>query len=265
MYKVAFGSFTGYGVWSLVIASIVQNFVVTFMYIYFNNAFYLPSIKFGQAKDLFSYTKRSFIAELLMFFSNKTPAIIGAKIYGVTQLGYFSVAGQLSALILTKVMPAFNQVGFTTFSRLNETGNHESIEKYIKDLMVVTSIITFPTFWGLGYTSGKWLPLLIGETWSASVSLLLVMTLVIPFRIFSEILSLAFEAQDKTDIIIKIRIYSLLLSISLIAIFYTLQFGIINLAFSGLASGIFSFILLASIPVDKKCITLDIKIGRAHV
>lgn len=239
-------AYLSYGAWALVFASISQNFFLLLFYVLNSRTRYWPKINLAQNRDILQYTKKSFFAELLVFASNKTQSIIGGKIYGVAQLGLYSVSAQLAMLIATKVMPIFNQLGFSTFSRLNEMGDREAILRYLKTLVTAIAVSCFPLFCGIGITASTWVPLVLGENWLPAVPLLIFMTLVIPLRIKSEIISLAMEATDNTAQVIKIRLTSLTIGVITVSVLYAFGVGIFAMALASATASVVAFLLFTS-------------------
>jgi PST family polysaccharide transporter len=161
-------AFLGYGVWSLVIGSIVKNSVFTVLMFR-----YSP----WRPKFLLSYKKS---IKLLKFgipltgakslhtlYYNADNLIVG-RFLGDILLGYYYMAFNLSTMLVSSLTRLVNEVNLPILSRLNH--DKSTIGPHLLKTSTYTSLITFPMLTGMALVAedfiyvvlgAKWLPILI--------------------------------------------------------------------------------------------------------
>jgi O-antigen/teichoic acid export membrane protein len=111
-------------------------------------------------------------------YSNLDVAIAG-KLLGAEILGFYTVALQLAAIPLDKVLPVLTQVAFPAVARIQK--EPERVRQNMLKAFRYANLLFLPVFWGMALVATDALPLILGEHWA---------TAVVPFQMICVILPL---------------------------------------------------------------------------
>lgn len=175
----------GFGVWSLVCSSmwiaisktIGINFVAPFLH--------LPSFQFRGMRSIFTFGGLITLERALWFMYSQADIFIIGKVLGNRILGFYSVAMDLSALIMHKTGGVLYEVAFPTFSRA-QVDPEKSLRYFLKAVRII-SFLSFPMFFGISSVSPEIVGVLLGEKWRPAEELLMILTLVMPLRMISNL------------------------------------------------------------------------------
>ncbi len=154
----------GFGVWSLVFGILGGNLVT--LVLVCSAAGWRPRwfCSYRAVRPMMHYGYKVASAKLLHYLYSNTDYIIGGKILGKTELGYYSMAFQLSSMPLQKIVMQVKQICFPYFARLQED---ETLlrEQYLK-IVKFTALITFPMFTGMALVADDAIHLVLTEKWA---------------------------------------------------------------------------------------------------
>ena len=190
----------GYGVWSLVIGSLVLRFVTTVFYcVYrpptFSRSFSIRNVglfaNFG-----FQVTASRFLWYL---YSTADMAIVG-KVLGSTQLGYYSLAFQYSSLPLEKFVTILNEIAFPSFSSVQH--DTATLQRHYLKLVNFVALVTFPMFIGLCLVADSAVVVLLGAKWLPAVLPLRILCIVLCFRTIETINAPLTMARGRPQVVL---------------------------------------------------------------
>jgi len=188
----------GYGVWSLVFGSLAINFVRTVGLIGASRFICLPSFSIkglGQAVFFGGYVMGS---RVLWFFYTQADTFIIGKLLGKELLGYYSVSMQLASLPMDKTSGIINQVAFPAFSSIQD--DCQRVSSYFLKAVRIGSLFAFPILWGMSSIAPELVAVLLGDKWPNASLPLQLLSLVIPFRMISNLMSPALLGLGRPDI-----------------------------------------------------------------
>jgi O-antigen/teichoic acid export membrane protein len=160
-------AFSGYGVWSLVYASLIGDIIYTG--IIWQKSEWRPKVlfNFGQVKPLLNFGSKMFASGLLDNLYNKLDVLIIGKIFSPATLGFYFRAASLNQLIAKYTSGAMQGVFFPVISNLQN--DREVQLKFIQKSLHLISFLTF-LFMGILYLGSKEIVvLLFSEKWLVSV------------------------------------------------------------------------------------------------
>lgn len=176
-----------HGIWALVWGNVSQFFFKMLGVNFACHKFILPSFKLVGMKNIISYSYMVAMERLFFFFFNQSDSFIIGKIFGKELLGIYSVASHLASLPMQKISGVINQVAFPAFSSIQS--DKKAVSTYILKASRLLCFSTFPIFLGISSISPEFVNVILGEKWLDAIIPLQLLTLVMPFRMHSNILS----------------------------------------------------------------------------
>ncbi|MDE5870846.1 MAG: lipopolysaccharide biosynthesis protein, partial [Muribaculaceae bacterium] len=165
-----FMAYKGFGVWSLVILSLMNiSLQVILIYTFIK---WRPSLMFSKRsfKRLFSYSSKLLGASLIhLLYKNIYPIVIGKK-FTPLQLGYFNRADTFAMYIPSTVGQVFSRVAFPIFSRVQD--NNERLRNAYSKYIFYASLIIFPIMVGMIVLAKPLTILILKEKWLPMVPML---------------------------------------------------------------------------------------------
>ncbi|HIK03956.1 MAG TPA: MOP flippase family protein [Trichormus sp. M33_DOE_039] len=169
-------AFSGFGVWSLVAQQIISSLVQVL--VLWRVSDWRPRLKFSQRhfQDLFSFGVNVLGMNIFNFLNRRSDDFLIGYFLGSVALGYYTVAYRL-LLVLTELLTSIiSRVSLPTFSRLQE--EPERLRQALYQAIKLTSLITFPGFFGMVILSPEIVRLVFGEKWLPSIPVMQVLNLV---------------------------------------------------------------------------------------
>jgi O-antigen/teichoic acid export membrane protein len=215
-------AFYGFGVWSLVWRTIINQAVRSLMMWQHNK--WSPELSFNKKifSELFSFGSNiliiSIVASILKNFYN---LIIG-KNYSATILGYYTNAEQYSTLPSSTISNITNKVGFPVLSEIQDDNIRlkNTIRKLTKTIMYISFFVMF----GLAAVAEPLFFVLFGEKWLPAVPFFQTLCLaysITPMHIINHNIM---KVKGRSDLFLKTELIKYLLFIPFL--YLGLTFGI---------------------------------------
>lgn len=158
----------GFGVWSLVIGSLMGDFGRSvFLWM---RCPWRPSKKFDRASfsELFVFGKNVLGSRIISYITFNADYFLIAKFLDATSLGLYTLAYQMAIFPLSQISSVITRVTFPIFSTIQDDNTRIRMG-YLRAIKY-TSLITFPLLTGLVVVAPELIPTLIGEKWIPMVS-----------------------------------------------------------------------------------------------
>jgi PST family polysaccharide transporter len=166
---IVFALFDG-GVWSLVANNLINGLLGSI--VLWQVSDWRPKFNFSSnhLKDLFSFGIALSGQKTLVFFDTRFQDFLIGRFLGTTLLGYFTVAYRLQLTMITLLTAIFNSVTFPVFSKLQ--GKLKRLRNIFYQATYFTNLTTFPVFIGMALLAPGLLPMLFGNQWQNSISIM---------------------------------------------------------------------------------------------
>ncbi len=165
----------GYGVWSLVTASIVGSIAQVVL---FNLARpWRPQLVFSwsELRSVFGFGLNITGYSVAKYFSRQSDILIIGITLGATSLGYYGAALRFIKLPMDTIAGVLARVLFPTFSRMQEDRSR-LIATYLKATGAIAFVV-FPAMFGLCVVAEPLIQVALGETWLPVVPILQVLSI----------------------------------------------------------------------------------------
>ncbi len=239
-------------VWALVLGHIIGTFVGA-IGSYFIHPF-RPSFKFKPdvAKELFQFGKHIFASGVIIFLVTQGDNALVGKVLGLSALGFYVLAYNLSNLPTTAITHVISQVSFPAYSKLQD--DIPRLREAYKKVLRFTSILSIPLAAGLFILAPELIGIVYGEKWLPMVPAMQVLCLFGVVRSFGATTGPVFLGKGNPEIIVKLTLLQLI--IMAVTIYpLTRLYGIFGAAISvttaSFIANIFSLTEIAKITKEK--------------
>lgn len=166
---------TGFGVWSLVIKSLVTGFVAAI--VLWSVSDWRPTLtfSFSHFKELFNFGINILGTKIIDFFDKRADNIIIGYFLGATVLGYYTIAFRIVFTIVSMINALNGHVLFSTFSRIQS--NLPKLRSLFYRTTELMNILIFPLFLGVIVLSPQLVVGIFGEKWHESIILVQLLSL----------------------------------------------------------------------------------------
>lgn len=201
-----------YGVWSLVIRTLIFYWLGTAMIWYVSG--YRPSFRFNRkiALELFHYSKFVVGATILLMATTNIDRIFISKMEGMVALGVYTLAFGLASIPVSEFGHLICRIVFPVFSKVKD--NLVELRKFLLYAVRLEGLITIPMAVGLMVYGPLLVDLVFEEKWIGLGAALRILAITALFRSFSIIFHEAFRAIGKPKLvqqIIAVRLAILLI------------------------------------------------------
>ena len=229
----------GFGVWSLVVMSLLNESLITLSLWYFRS--WRPSFLFSitSLKSMYNFGSKLFIVSVTnSFFSNMYQLIIG-KLFTPSDLGFYTRGMSISRYPTAIIQSVIGQVSFPVLSKIQN--DKEQIKKLTQKAVKLAAFVTFPLMFGIIATSESIVTVLLTDKWFESVPYLQLLCIVGMLYPIQAVNLNALNAQGRSDLHLKVdSIYKILVIIMLLL---TYKYGIIGIIIGQILNSIIAFYL----------------------
>lgn len=227
-------AYHGFGVWSLVVLTLVNISLQTILFYTFVH--WHPSLAFSTNafKGLFSYSSKLLGASLIhLLYRNIYPIVIGKR-FSATDLGFFNRADTFAMYAPQLIGHVVSRVAFPIFSRLQD--DNDRLRKAYSKYIIYASIIIFPIMIGL-MTLAKPLTLLIlKEKWLPMVPMLQILCIDWMTDHLCMINLNVLYVKGRSDLALKLEVIKKLLAVSIFIV--SIYWGIIGVCWGRVMYGV---------------------------
>lgn len=168
-----------YGVWSLVIATLIASLISTMALFYFAPIKISFKVHYKEARELFAFGSGMMLLSFSNFLSNKGLNLIFGKIFAKDILGVYERAARVKELPSQFLASIINKVMFPVMSEIQD--ENERLIKIYKFGLGLSNSIMIPTTVFLVFFSAEIVQILMGAKWTEAVRPLQIMFLILTF------------------------------------------------------------------------------------
>ncbi len=171
-------AWTGFGVWALVIGTVVLHASRAVGMAVATRWLMRPIFRFDGTASLLTYGGAVMANSILWFFYSQADIFIGGRVLKAHDLGIYSTGLFLASLPVSKFIPALNEVGFTAYARIQDDLKAVHFS-FLKSTRMVT-LLFFPVFLGLAAVADNFVPVVLGPQWIPAAPIIRTIALVMP-------------------------------------------------------------------------------------
>lgn len=215
-------AFLGFGVWSLVVRTLVLNFVQS-LFLSLTTK-WRPSLVFSivSFKRLFGFGWKLLVSGLINTIYDNVFYLIIGKQYSKTQLGYFTNASKFNDLAVQTMTSSIERVTYPVLSSMQD--QKERLKQNYKQIMRLTGFLIFPAMAGLAAVGEPLILVIFGAQWETMTiyfQLLCLAGMLYPIHALN--LNIL-QVTGRSDLFLSLEI--LKMSISVVLIFFALWYEI---------------------------------------
>jgi O-antigen/teichoic acid export membrane protein len=160
-------AFSGMGVWALVAQALVNQAVSVI--VLWSIAGWRPRLRFSPRhfKDLFGFGVNVLAANMVRVIGFQTDRLLLGYFLGAAELGYYSVAQRVLAIVTDFVAGSAERIVVPLFARIQ--GDKERVRRGLMTAQRILSLVTIPAFVGLAAVAPSLVPVGVGRQWLASI------------------------------------------------------------------------------------------------
>ncbi|MCK4662720.1 MAG: lipopolysaccharide biosynthesis protein [Bacteroidales bacterium] len=215
-------AYKGYGVWALVVQSLLQNGLNT-LFLWLLSK-WMPKAVFSKSsfKELFSFGSKLLGAGLLDTIYRNIYLIIIGKIFSARELGFYTRAQQFQKMPSQNITGIISRVTFPVFSSIQD--DDEKLIKAYRSFIRLSVFIVFPLMIGLAVVAEPLIRLILTEKWMPTVPLLQLLCIAGMLYPVHAINLNILNVKGRSDLFLKLEIIKKV--IITIAILITFSFGV---------------------------------------
>jgi len=184
---VAFSmAYYGMAYWALIVSNCALVFIRVLSLNFIAKTSYYPTLNFSGMKETLAFSLRLQMGSAIWFISNKADTFLIGRYLGVAQAGIYNVANEIASIPMTKINSIMNEVAFSAFAKTKNDKKQANL--YLSKALKMLSVITFPVFFGIASISNELVLVLLGEKWEASIPIISILCLVLPFRMMLSVM-----------------------------------------------------------------------------
>ena len=168
-------AFAGYGVWSLVALNLTA--VIVSVFVLWGTVDWRPHLRFSvkHFKELYSFGVYLLASKFIKFFEKRTDNLLIGYFLGEVALGYYAIAYRILEVMTDLLVKTVDKVALPTFSRLQT--EPESFRQLFYKVTQFTSLIAFPTYFGVIIFAPELIVTLFGDKWIPATEAMQILSL----------------------------------------------------------------------------------------
>ena len=217
-------AYNGFGIWSLVISSILQSTTVGFQ-LWFRSDFH------------FKYGYKLTLSGILDAFFNNIYVLIIGKYFAANQVGFFNRADSLKQLPVNNISSVLNKITFPLFAKIQD--DNERLKEMNKKIMQMVLYFVAPTLLIMAALGEPLFRLLFTDKWLPAVPYFQILCwggILYPIHAYN--LNIL-KVKGRSDLFLRLEIYKKIIVI--ITIISSISFGIIGLLYGTIITSIIAF------------------------
>lgn len=227
-------AYTGYGVWALVISSMIGD--ITSVMLLWYKVRWLP--REGWSKTSFIYLwnfGNKMMGSWLIgtLYENIAPILIG-KFFSPVQLGVYNRAAGYTNLPSQNITKTVQGVSFPVLSKIQN--DDDQLQSHYRRILRVSAFVVFPLMMILAATAKPLIVLMITEKWLACVPLIQIMCLSMMWYPIHAINLNLLEVKGRSDLFFRLELIKR--GMGIIILICTLPYGLEAFCWGGVASSL---------------------------
>lgn len=235
----------GLGAWAMAFSKISGSLIGTIVLCITVDWKPKPIFKMQCVKNLFSYSSKILITNLLNTLFNNLPILLIGRHYSTKEVGFFQRGQQIPQALMVSFDGSLAEVLYPAFSRVQD--NVEVLKAGLRKAIGISMFISLPVLWGLLVIAEPLTIVLLTEKWLPSVPIMQLACIACMFWPLSHRVH-ALNARGLSHITLKLSVISKVLT--LLALLFFIKQGIYAIMIGNIISSIISMFITTAY-VDK--------------
>lgn len=206
----------GYGVWSLVVQSLVLaalNVLFSFYYVR-----WIPRERFSTAsfKSLFSFGSKLLIANIISALYAKAYDMVIGKKFDKESLGLFSRADKFNQFASSNISGVLQRVSFPVLSSIQD--DNDRLRRVYKKYMQISALVVFPLILGMCGIARPMIEALLGPQWMGCVPMLQILSFAYLWDCVVMVNLNLIYVKGHSDYVLKLEIIKKTIAFTILAI-----------------------------------------------
>lgn len=168
-------AYNGYGVWSILIKLVLDQLIITTLYLIFSPFGQKPILNKDSFRSLFKVGSYMAGDTVINYWSRNADNLLIGKFLGDGSLGIYTKAYAVMLLPIRNISNVIGKVMFPSFSRLqNDIDQIKTI--YLKSTKLI-AFITFPMMAGLALLAKPFVLVAFGQNWIEMIPIISILSL----------------------------------------------------------------------------------------
>lgn len=221
-----------YGIWTLIYAPIAVSFTRGIGLTIAARLFVLPSFDFRGAGGIAKFGGAMMLSHMFWVVQSQSDIFIAGRMYTPTEIGLYAQALFLTQLVMSKFVPALNQVAFPAYARLQD--DLPALRWGFLGSVRLIMLATAPIYIGIAASAAPLVEVLFGAKWLAMAPMMQFLGFAMPLMTLQILFAPMHNALGRPDLSVKSAASGALLFAC--AFLIGAQFGVIGLAIVWLVS-----------------------------
>jgi O-antigen/teichoic acid export membrane protein len=209
-------AYKGYGVWSLVWKTLLNQLFINLQFWIFNKWF--PSFEFSliSLREMFSFSSKLLVSGIINKVYEQLYNLVIGKFFSARELGLYTRANQFKSLPSESLSGAIMSVSFPVFAQVQD--DPVRLKHIAKKIIKATMFVNIPAMLGMAAISRYLIVTLVGSQWVDSTVYLQLLCLAGLFYPLHPINLNIITALGRSDLFLRLEIVKKLLAIPVILI-----------------------------------------------
>ncbi|ONF94956.1 Teichuronic acid biosynthesis protein TuaB [Sphingomonas jeddahensis] len=225
------GAFSGWGVWTLVIAPMALFATRAIGMTIAARSLILPLFDFRGAGSLARFGGVMAASQLFWFLQSQVDVFIAGRHLNVHDLGIYTTSLFLAQIFVAKFVPPLNEVAFSAYARIQHDRT-ATAAAFVKGVRVVM-LAALPFYFGLAVTAEPLVLVMLGDKWAEAIPIVRLLALAMPMMTLQVLFSPACDALGRPGIgVSNGAAGSLILAVGFL---FGVQWGVLGLSAAWIA------------------------------
>ena len=194
----------GFGAWALVAQQMTNTVIDTIILCVITRIKFVPKLSLKKLRTLFSYGWKIFLSSLIATAYNEANPIVISLRFQASDLSFYTKGRSFPGLISTTTTETLAAVLFPVLARYQD--NKESLLKYTRLFMRISSYVAFPLMLGFFAISDSFIYLMLTEKWMPAVPYVKIFCLTSMFDMIHVGNCETIKAMGRSDVYLKMEI-----------------------------------------------------------
>lgn len=245
---------SGFGVWSLVFATLATPFVATILYWYFSGWRPTWTIDPVEIRSISRFSLNLSAFGVVNYFSRNADNVIVGRTLGQVPLGFYQMAYNLMLYPIQNISSVVSQVLLPAFSKIKDD-NERFRSAYVRGCALI-ALVTFPVIAGLGVVADPFVRAVLGDEWLPSIVIFQILAPVGVMQSVQHTVGHIYVLKGRTDWMFRWGAYGAAVFVS--AFLMGVQYGVVGVA-TAYCAAYFVLILVPGFVIPFRLI--DLRLG----